>query len=124
MTDDEALAAWDAGQTVKTVSMGGLGEAYERALQTAGFEWWRALRANPPKDWDSRKDLDAAKDACVPAVEKALTDCGLTGQYGLSGAQYGAAMNIGAVFARNGYAGGLKMAPADRIIDCRKWGCA
>ncbi|HET8636014.1 MAG TPA: hypothetical protein VFL96_04110 [Acidobacteriaceae bacterium] len=113
MTSEQAIAAWDAGDPVWTVEMGGIGPGYEQAIQIMGFEFLRWMLSAPPKDgWDNlegdawREYRDACEAACSDTVK----------QIGPSGAQFGAAMNLASVFAKQGYAKGLTMVDADRHI--------
>jgi len=41
MTAQEALAKWDAGETLTSIEMGGIGPGYEQAIQIAIFEYIR-----------------------------------------------------------------------------------
>lgn len=112
----EALSKWDAGDPVWSVEMGGIGPGYEQAIQLMAFEILRSLLKRQPdpatwktlEGWRDERDLLMAELASV------------TDKIGPSGAQWGAACNIGAVFYQQGYEAGLEMAPKDRRILCRK----
>ena len=113
-TSEDALKAWDAGESVWSCDMGGMGPGYEQCIQIMGFAMLRAMIDNPPKDWNTLEG-DAWRDYWqmidkVPAV-KAVVE-----KLGPSGAQHGAALNIASVFAKNGYAKGMEMVPQDRRI--------
>lgn len=113
----ELLAEWDAGKEVRTVSMGGLSEGYERAIHTAAFEIIRY--------WDKHPvDLARAEiDADYKRLKTEELDAGISTEIeglGLSGAQFGAAMNVAAVFSRQGYQKGLAMVDPSRIISIAK----
>lgn len=115
ITASEALAAWDAGDLVWSVSMGGMGPGYEQAIQCMGFEFLRWMLANPPEDgWEKMGDDPDAWRHYTDDCDKASAV--VVKHIGPSGAQHGAAMNIAAVFARRGYSAGLAMADSDRHI--------
>jgi hypothetical protein len=42
MNVDELIEAWDRGETITTLTMGGLGPGYEQAIQIAAVEFARA----------------------------------------------------------------------------------
>jgi len=120
ITAREALAAWDAGDLVWTVEMGGMGPGYEQAIQMMAFEFLRYMLDHPPVDgWESLKGDDDGKKwrAYRNAVEASAKAVVL--RIGPSGAQFDAAMNIANVFAARGYSEGLAMAP-DRHILCSR----
>lgn len=94
--------------------MGGLGADYEQAIQEMAFEFLGWMVSNPPADgWASMSTVDSFRkysDACDKACSNIVDRISPTG------AMHGAAMNIAAVFARNGYASGLAKAPERRHI--------
>jgi hypothetical protein len=119
-TNEEALAAWNNDESVWSVECGGLGPGYEQCIQLMAFEMLRAMVENPPEDWTAfeAESDDATKlwkayhdkigsDPKVEHVVKTLR---------VSGAQFGAAMQIAIIFARHGYSQGLEKAPKDRLI--------
>ena len=124
---DEALAAWDAGHEVETVEMGGIGEAYEMAIQCVTFELVRALHT----DVGLREMHDKAEigkpfpqefrdrlDAIITDLDAKQPD----GSYklgGLSGSQAGAAKNLALNLIRNGWQSAREQVP-DRLIFVRK----
>lgn len=112
MTAEDALKAWDSGELVWTCSMGGMGPGYEQCIQVMGFEMLRAMLKSPPDDWSKmegdpwKKYVDKIEaDPIVKACVKTMRP---------SGAQFGAAMNLASVFARQGYGEGMKTVPDDR----------
>lgn len=122
-TTEDALAAWDRGETVWTCDMGGMGPGYEQCIQLMGFEMLRAMAATPPADgWDAvcgeagRDKWREYKDQieAVPAVKSAVS------QLQPSGAQWGAAMSLASTLAMNGYAAGMEKVPEDRRIQVSK----
>jgi hypothetical protein len=119
-TNEDALAAWDAGDSVWSVELGGLGPGYEQCIQLMGFETLRAMLANPPADWAAFTDDKDAWKAYREMIEALPEVKAAIAALQPSGAQFGAAMNIASVFARKGYAAGLAMAESDRHIQVRK----
>jgi hypothetical protein len=118
MTNEEALAKWDAGEPVWTCEMGGMGPGYEQCIQIMAFEMLRAMVATPPKDWDELSG-DAGRDAwrvyrdqveATPEVKAVIE------KLGPSGAQFGAAMSLASRFAMRGYEQAKETIPEDRKI--------
>ncbi len=95
------LARWDAGKTVWSIKMGGLGPGYEQAIQITAAEILRHL-LEAKYDAEAWQDKDAWKRD-REAIEKAgfanktISDLG-----GITGAQHGAAMNIAVCLYRDG----------------------
>src|SRR5688500_14839117 len=96
---DEALAAWDAGEAVQSIEMGGLGLGYEMAIQYVAFELMRALRDDPVLAQINAKVGDGDEfprefgrmlDEVVFKLDEKQPD-GSHKLGGLSGAQVGAA---------------------------------
>jgi hypothetical protein len=121
-TCDEALRKWDAGETVFTVEMGGIGPGYEQAIQMLAFEMIRRCLcgdlAIPPYGADfpdvDEKRVHEALDEVVH-VENAK------GYGGFSGAQVGAAKNLAMCVVRRGYRTALRdPAVKDRLIQVAK----
>jgi hypothetical protein len=96
----EWLARWDAGDTVWTIEMGGLGPGYEQALQIAAAEIIRFMLAQAynASAWE---DKDFWKKTREEIEQWSFAD-GPIKELGLSGAQWGAAMNIAVNFYRDG----------------------
>lgn len=90
----EWLARWDAGRSVWTIEMGGMGPGYEQAIQIAMAENLRHMLAQKydASFWEDRefwkKDREQIEQAGYknPVIDK----------LGLSGAQWGAALNLAA----------------------------
>lgn len=112
-TVDEALAKWDANETVFSVEMGGLGPGYEMAIQGLAFELMREFKDFA--HWDNPMyDLEAIAD---PIVHR----CNSEPWGGFSGAQVGAAINLAGVVCRKGYRTALREdAVKDRLIQVSK----
>ena len=108
---DEAdwLARWDAGKSVWTIEMGGMGPGYEQCIHITCAEMLRWLLSRKPtlEDMTERKKLLADLDATMfklPIVDN----------LGLSGAQYGAAVNLAFQFYNNGP---IKVMADERVKD-------
>jgi hypothetical protein len=94
------LKRWDEGRSVWSIEMGGLGPGYEQCIQITCAEIIRNMltQGYDFSKWDTgyswKKDLEQIREAGFknPKI-KAL---------GLSGAQWGAAMNLAAMFYRRG----------------------
>jgi hypothetical protein len=125
---EEAIAAWDSGHEVQTVEMGGLGDAYEMAIQCVAFEIMRALIADkrlhaivtdtPVGQAYPHELLDFMDDVATNADAKDAE----TGTYklgGLSGAQVSAAQHLAMNLIRNGWGSAREKVP-ERLIFVRK----
>ena len=110
----DIVAAWDRGDSVWSVEMGGLGPGYEQAIQCAMVEIVRDNIGKPLPDPEN------------PADEKALDEFGYDTirkhdekLLGLSGAQAGAARSLAYRILSKGYEPTLASARAaipDRMI--------
>lgn len=118
-SNEDALAEWDRGGSVWSCSMGGLGPGYEQCIQIMGFEFLRAMLADPFDYASSANDGDKWR-AYIDRIEQMPEPARIIKKLGPTGAQFGAAMNIASVFARNGYSAGMLMVPEDRRIQVRK----
>lgn len=96
----EWLKRWDSGKTCWTIEMGGLGPGYEQCIHITCAEILRVMldKRYDVEKWADRDEWSKVRDEidviamAIPCV-KAL---------GLSGAQWGAAMNIAAMLYRKG----------------------
>lgn len=107
----EALAKWDAGESVFSVEMGGLGPGYEMAIQGLAFEMMRDLLSRDPV---------VIRDEDLDAVVRRLNDQPWAG---FSGAQVGAAKSLAARVCLDGYRKALRhpSLESDRLIQvCKK----
>ena len=108
-TCEDALKLWDAGESLFTVEMGGLGPSYEYCIQALAFE---IMRANK----DVNLDDQGACQECIDSAVHRLND-----QYRFSGAQVGAAANLAFRTRRVGYDKALREpAVKDRLIQIEK----
>lgn len=94
------LARWDRGESVWSIEMGGIGPAYEQCIHITCAEIVR---------WFIQNGCDAAKwvtderwKADREAMEKALHEVEAVKVLGLSGAQWGAAVNLASRLYRYG----------------------
>lgn len=119
MTNEEVLAAWDAGNEVDSCSQGGFGKGYEQVIQVMGFEMLRAMLANPC-NWDEfDADLEKRRAYCKK-IEKVPEVSALMEEMRPSGGQWGCALNLAIVFSRHGYEKACEMIPEDRRIKVKK----
>ncbi len=99
-TAQEWLDRWDAGETVWSIEMGGMGPGYEQAIQVMAAELLRILIAGEYDAalWedDSRWAID--KNSIQNNAHENKTIIGLEP----SGAQYGAALNLAIHLYRQG----------------------
>lgn len=97
----EWLRRWDAGQTVWTIEMGGLGPGYEQCIAILTAEVIRFYLLKRPdllelrKNKEQREAFDKERDDHLFALQK-IKDLGC------SGAQFGAACNVAAHIYRHG----------------------
>lgn len=96
------IADYDSGKPMETVSMGGISEGYEIAIQMWAIEILRILQhvAVP-------KDKDVFGNLINVVADVALEPLNVI--YGYTGAQAGAAKNMAAVFWRQGPENALQM---------------
>jgi hypothetical protein len=127
-TIDEALAAWDRGDEVETVEMGGLGAGYELAIQCVVFELMRGIRADEelerailgtPKGEMFPDGVADKLDALTLAADAKDPETGRYKLGGLSGAQAGAAQSLALTFVTRGFNAARNEVP-DRLIFVRK----
>lgn len=62
-TIKELIDAWDKGEIITSIELGGLGPGYEQALQIAAVEFARAIK-DQPFDKDSNEDGAKARKIC------------------------------------------------------------
>lgn len=94
------LVRWDAGKSVWSISMGGLGPGYEQAIQITTAEIIRHLleQQYDYTKWENKEVWKQDKDK----IEAALFANPKVDALGLSGAMWGAAMNLALQFYRRG----------------------
>jgi len=85
--DDVAdlLKAWDRGEVIWSISMGGMGPGYEQAIQIAAIEFAREGKDFAPTG-DTKADNEAWTALCDAALARIDEALG-----GITGAMYGAA---------------------------------
>lgn len=112
---EEALERWDAGESLFTIEMGGLGPGYEQALQITMMELLRGMHtADLPKLVSGGLDLEKIQDVCDAIVREKCKGLGL------SGAQVGAASNLAVKFLTMKWEDVLNLVPKDRHIQISK----
>lgn len=94
------LKRWDEGKTVWTIEMGGLGPGYEQCIHITAAEILRHLL-------DKKYDAEKWEDSNTWKRDRdVIEDYGLKNErikkLGLSGAQWGAALNVAAMIYRRG----------------------
>ncbi len=113
----EQLRRWDAGESIWSVEMGGLGPGYEQAIQTLAIE---IVRDNLGKPLPTQETWNNWGDSTITRIDYQLPDgkwsCG-----GFSGAQVGAAKGIALRWLRDGPQQAHDSAPADRRIQVSKF---
>lgn len=115
-TAKDALEAWDRGETLFTIEMGGLGPSYEQAIQILIFEIIRDnLETTLPeqeKSEESRNFYSTFGDSTVTRIDEKMG--------GYSGAMVGAAKQVAYRALRNGWSQTIDSVPADRRIQVEK----
>lgn len=100
------LERWDAGRSVWSIEMGGLGPGYEQCIQITaaeilrhmvgkGYDW---AKWENPDEWKRVRDEIEEAGFKNPIIEK----------LGLSGAQWGGAMNLASCIFRMGPRGVMR----------------
>lgn len=93
----EWLRRWDAGETVWTIEMGGLGPGYEQCIHITAAEVLRWLLQHEP-DLDDDNTWGDTRDA----ISNAVCETETVKRLGLSGAQWGAAVSLACQLYRRG----------------------
>jgi len=101
----EQVRRWDAGDSIWTTEMGGIGPGYEQAIQVAAIELTRDNLGRPLPEPES-KEAKTWGDDTLRRVES----------MGLSGAQWGAARQLAYRWLRDGPAATHNQTPEDRRI--------
>lgn len=122
LTVDDALKQWDAGESVFSVEMGGIGPGYEMAIQGLVFEMLRELRylTLPPVGAEVDRELS---DEFIRVSDEVAKRCDPLPWARFSGAQVSAAQSLVAcIMRRGGYRAALRdEAVKDRLIQvCKK----
>lgn len=94
------LRRWDAGKSVFSISMGGLGPGYEQCIQITAAEILRHLleAKYEPSLWQDHEVWKRDRKA----IEKVVFANKTIDALGLSGAQWGAALNLAINLYRDG----------------------
>lgn len=127
-TIKEWLEAWDRGEDVPSIEMGGMGPGYEQALQICAFETVRFVLANEEEFRRIVAIQDEEKRRTVWQVWSEKVDDALFAEgapcegLGLSGAQVSAAKNLTSVVFHRGLAAMDDEGVKDRRITVnKKW---
>ena len=113
MTAKEAIASWDAGNTIWSIEMGGLGPGYEQAIQVCAIEILRDAIAKEEKR-DTALSIEEFKQLRYETVSRIDDSIG-----GATGAMVGAATNIAWRAYNDGWSGMLQKAREQGIEDDR-----
>jgi hypothetical protein len=111
----DVIDKWDDGDTIWSIDMGGFGPGYEQALQHCAIEILRWMIKNnlDHSGWEADGALESVSNQASKPV------CGLF-EYGFSGAQWGAALNIAARIFKYGPRSFASSIPNDRKIQVSK----
>jgi hypothetical protein len=114
-TVQDVLAAWDSGDSVWSVEMGGLGPGYEQAIQVGVIELLRDNVGKPLPKRDDRDEWRKWGDETIKRIDHTVG--------GFSGAQWGAARNVAYRMLRDGPKACIDSVPdPDRkILVSRTW---
>lgn len=85
-TVDQLLEAWDKGESIWSIEMGGLGPGYEQAIQVAAVEFARVGKDYSPDPEDNYRNNAEWEKLCSTRLSEIDKQLG-----GLSGAQFSAA---------------------------------
>jgi hypothetical protein len=107
-TTEQVIRKWKKGESVWSVSLGGIGPSYEQAIQVLLFEIVCSWANGPLIDEQGKITLFFEKHC--EKVANSLT------AWGLSGAQYSSAMISAAQILKFGYSEMMNKAPQDRLI--------
>lgn len=103
---DQLVEAWDRGENIPAVSLGGMGKGYEMAIQALLIELVRDMRNQPMPEGDKKK-WEVWGDSTIHRLAE---------KWGFSGAQVGAAKSTAFQYLKYGFAEMMKTAPADRLL--------
>jgi len=94
------LDRWDAGKGVWSIEMGGIGPGYEQAIQITAAEILRHMLSEnyDHSKWESTEGWKKDRDK----IEKHSFENKTIKNFGLSGAQYGGALNLASNLFRMG----------------------
>ncbi len=85
-TVQQLIAAWDAGRTIWSLELGGLGPGYEQCIQVAAVEFARACKDLTGMKNDDKDSTERFTAKCEERLREIDDKLG-----GMSGAQFGAA---------------------------------
>ena len=109
----EALARWDAGESLFSVEMGGLGPGYEQAIQIAFIELLRACFGKV----DAKSNIEDVRKVLDEETHRISKEMDLR----LSGAQAGVAQNLAWNFLQHdSWVDTLNTVAKERLIQISK----
>jgi hypothetical protein len=119
-TIDDLLKHWDAGDTIWSIELGGLGPGYEQAIQIAAVEFSRGCKDLKDIKKDDEESTDRFTKKCEEVLSAIDQKIG-----GLSGAMFGAAKWLAFQWCFNGGPAALierlkKKGEDDRCIQVQK----
>lgn len=106
------LKRWDEGRGVWSIEMGGISPGYEQCIQITAAEVLRWLLEHKPT-WDDQKTWDAVREKLE---QHGLHENKIIKELGLSGAQWGGAVNL----ACHLYKQGPRKIMSDEAVKDRK----
>ena len=108
----DILARWDRGDIIHTIEMGGLGPGYEQCIQIVAMEVLRIClqEGYDAKSWDNKDDWANDRGKIEKLAHPHID------QLGLSGAQWGAGLNLGIGFYMRSPSDLLSQVDDDRRI--------
>lgn len=97
----EWLRRWDTNKLCWSISMGGFGPGYEQAIQIIAAEFLRVMLTSDfhPEEWDTDKEV---WNKARVIIERKVEEREVVKAIGCSGAQWGAAFNLGMQLYRRG----------------------
>jgi hypothetical protein len=108
----EWLKRWDNGDSIWSIEMGGLGPGYEQCIQITCAEILRIMidKCYKADTWEDSEAWGRDREEMREIILKNP----IVNKLGLSGAQFGAAQNLAAMFYRQGP---IKVMTDDRVKD-------
>lgn len=110
-TAAQLVDAWDRGEIITSIEMGGIGPGYEQAIQLATIEVCRELQGVELPEEEEEKDIALVNLLFREALYRVEGRLNL----GLSGAQAAAIINLSYRYLKAGHAATLQSARAQPI---------
>lgn len=135
MTNQEFIDAWESGQEVTVIELGGLGLGYEIAIWEFAVKALNVMVNIKPFNWKTFDELSDDEKKKFWEEYRNYVERGAYGRgdekgplaetldlLGLSGAQWSAGWNAASVISKNGYDAALLMVDEERRIKLSKGG--